>query len=499
MANIDDNAGTTQDLPTPTVLRNERGDSIVPTAVPPTTQFQDFPGRTEARNEESRQAQLSQTPKEIAQDLEAQPDLVRDMTPVGKSVTEDVHHNGSPVSAPKRAGTTPVDGAAGMRGPQRTSSFLTGMKRRRTNTQPNMSSRNPFEYTFEPVSSDSDSSMSSDDDEEPLKDQPVQVGAQVGDEKGTSRGQEDGLQKSESKAYSNSRFAIGNGFFKTKGRVSRRDGRLKISINETANSGYIAKALGRSIRNHLDIPSEKNESPEARKKKAELEEDEAKSIQSAIYEAVPKPKLNIVIMVIGSRGDIQPFLKIGKVLKHDHGHRVRIASHPTFRDFVEKDAGLEFFSVGGDPSELMAFMVKNPGLIPSMQTFWEGEIGKRRASMAEMFEGFWRACINTTEHEHDKANLKHMSEKEPFIADAIIANPPCMAHVHIAERLGIPLHMMFTFPYSPTIQFPHPLANIKVRKSNVDAGYVNFMSYPVRILSKQAIELLLHADPQVAC
>jgi UDP:flavonoid glycosyltransferase YjiC (YdhE family) len=37
--------------------------------------------------------------------------------------------------------------------------------------------------------------------------------------------------------------------------------------------------------------------------------------------------------------------------------------------------------------------------------------------------------------------------------------------------------MMFTFPYSPTVQFPHPLANIK--RSNADANYTNFMSYPL--------------------
>ena len=70
-----------------------------------------------------------------------------------------------------------------------------------------------------------------------------------------------------------------------------------------------------------------------------------------------------------------------------------------------------------------------------------------------------------------------MTAEDPFVADAIIANPPSFAHVHCAERLGIPLHLMFTFPYSPTQQFPHPLANIKT--SNVDPGYTNFMSYPL--------------------
>lgn len=33
------------------------------------------------------------------------------------------------------------------------------------------------------------------------------------------------------------------------------------------------------------------------------------------------------------------------------------------------------------------------------------------------------------------------------------------------------------FPYTPTVQFPHPLANIQ--NSNVDAKYTNFMSYPL--------------------
>ena len=182
-------------------------------------------------------------------------------------------------------------------------------------------------------------------------------------------------------------------------------------------------------------------------------------------------------MVIGSRGDIQPFLKVGKLLKEDYGHRVRVATQPAFKKFIEQDSGLEFFSVGGDPAELMAFMVKNPGLMPSVSTVRAGEIGRKRDSMFEMFQGFWRACINATDDETDESNLKMMGDKHPFVADAIIANPPSFAHIHCAERLGVPLHLMFTFPYSPTQQFPHPLANIK--KSNVDTNYTNFMSYPL--------------------
>lgn len=112
-----------------------------------------------------------------------------------------------------------------------------------------------------------------------------------------------------------------------------------------------------------------------------------------------------------------------------------------------------------------------------MSTVREGEVGRRRDAMFEMFQGFWRACINTTDDEKVESNRKMMGHRDPFVADAIIANPPCFAHVHCAERLGVPLHLMFTFPYSPTQAFPHPLANIK--KTNVDTNYTNFMSYPL--------------------
>ncbi|RSL39005.1 hypothetical protein CEP53_014396 [Fusarium sp. AF-6] len=267
------------------------------------------------------------------------------------------------------------------------------------------------------------------------------------------------------------RFNVGNQNYRTTGKV-KKDGRLRITVNETAGTGYLAKALGAAMNKVSSTrDGQGHQVPEIRLP------DGLRSSSASIADTKPRSRLNIVIMVIGSRGDAQPFLKIGKVLKEDYGHRVRIATHPAFRDFVEKDSGLEFFSVGGDPSELMAFMVKNPGLIPTLETVKAGDIGRRRAAMAEMFDGFWRACINATDDESDRQNLKMMGEKDPFVADAIIANPPSFAHIHCAEALGIPVHLMFTFPYTPTQAFPHPLASIK--NSNVDAGYTNFISYPL--------------------
>ena len=276
------------------------------------------------------------------------------------------------------------------------------------------------------------------------------------------------------------RFIVSNDSFRTQGRVSSSDGRLNIRVKEGGDRGYLARTLDATLNygHKNDIHSKIHHRAAKRDRRPGLSERLATiDNTSAKIDKTTVPVLNIVVMVIGSRGDIQPFLKLGKVLKLEHGHRVRIATHPAFKEFIEKDSGLEFFSVGGDPAELMAFMVKNPGLMPSLSTLKAGEVGRRRNAMSEMFQGFWRACINASDDETDPSNLKLLEENHPFIADAIIANPPSFAHIHCAERLGIPLHLMFTFPYSPTQSFPHPLANIK--KTNIDANHTNFMSYPL--------------------
>lgn len=159
-------------------------------------------------------------------------------------------------------------------------------------------------------------------------------------------------------------------------------------------------------------------------------------------------RLNIVIHVVGSRGDVQPFVALGKELLK-HGHRVRLATHAAFKDFVNEN-GLEFFSIGGDPSELMAFMVKNPGLLPDLRAIRDGDIQRRRQEMKTIFSGCWRACFEmgdgteSPEISHEPWSEAGDYRTRPFVADAIIANPPSYAHISCAERLGIPLHLMFT-------------------------------------------------------
>ncbi|KAI1119263.1 hypothetical protein F5Y14DRAFT_397185 [Nemania sp. NC0429] len=202
----------------------------------------------------------------------------------------------------------------------------------------------------------------------------------------------------------------------------------------------------------------------------------------------PPPRLNVVIQIVGSRGDVQPFIALGQVLKNTYGHRVRLATHATFQKFVEEN-GLEFFAIGGDPAELMAFMVKNPGLMPGLGALKTGEIARRRKGIEEIIMGCWRSCIETGDGLGPAPRFSRRDEDlpseavpvignsshRPFVADVIIANPPSFAHIHVAEKLGVPLHLMFTMPWSPTRAFPQPLANIQ--SSNTDPVTTNYLSY----------------------
>ncbi|KAI1740451.1 hypothetical protein F4680DRAFT_118973 [Xylaria scruposa] len=256
------------------------------------------------------------------------------------------------------------------------------------------------------------------------------------------------------------------------------DGRVNININQT--SRHLADFIAPTLRSQLRQDALISEAP--------LPPPYIPPSLGGRPGQIPPPQLNVVIQIVGSRGDVQPFVALGQVLKNTYGHRVRVATHSTFQKFVEEN-GLEFFNIGGDPAELMAFMVKNPGLMPGLDALKNGEIAKRRKGIEEIVIGCWRSCIETGDGLGPAPRFSRKDEDvpsntipvmgdlrhKPFVADVIIANPPSFAHIHVAEKLGIPLHLMFTMPWSPTRAFPQPLANIQ--SSNTDPVTTNYLSY----------------------
>ena len=109
-------------------------------------------------------------------------------------------------------------------------------------------------------------------------------------------------------------------------------------------------------------------------------------------------------------------------------------------------------------------MVKNPRLIPGLDSLRNGDVLRNRRMISEILQGCWKACIEPG-----------LDDESPFVTDAIIANPPSYAHIHCAERLRIPFHIMFTMPWSTTAYLSHPLANIQT--ADLDRETVNFLSF----------------------
>lgn len=91
--------------------------------------------------------------------------------------------------------------------------------------------------------------------------------------------------------------------------------------------------------------------------------------------------------------------------------------------------GLEFYPLGGNPKILSEYIVQNRGVIPH---HLESAVESGR-EVKEVLYSTYKAC--TEPDPGDPA-------AQPFTAQAIIANPPSYGHIHCAEKLGIPLHMV---------------------------------------------------------
>ena len=89
-----------------------------------------------------------------------------------------------------------------------------------------------------------------------------------------------------------------------------------------------------SIENNNDLNDDLDEKPT-------LESNNSNIIKYQI----PAPILNIVILVVGTRGDVQPFVNLGLELK-GRGHTVRIATHSEYRKDVTKE-NLLYYPLAG--------------------------------------------------------------------------------------------------------------------------------------------------------
>ena len=161
---------------------------------------------------------------------------------------------------------------------------------------------------------------------------------------------------------------------------------------------------------------------------------------------LPLPKLNICILIVGTHGDVNPFLGLADTLVA-LGHRVRVATHQEHRKLV-LTSGHDFYPLAGDARQLSAWMVQTGGTVLG-EAKHIGTVPQKSAMVKEIIRSTWGAVTRPSPDDIDS---------KQFEADAVIANPPVFGHIHVCEALGIPLHIMFPQPwYYGSREFPHPL------------------------------------------
>ncbi len=147
--------------------------------------------------------------------------------------------------------------------------------------------------------------------------------------------------------------------------------------------------------------------------------------------------MQITIIAGGSRGDVQPYVALGRGLKQA-GHTVRILSSNDFHDLVT-DYGLDFFTTGGS-SQVVA--QKLQGL---------SEQGKTLEVFSQMREASQRQAVQAAE----KGLVACQG------SDLILGGlSGLFSGQALSEKLGIPLLLAYLVPFTPTSAFPSALTPI---------------------------------------
>lgn len=163
--------------------------------------------------------------------------------------------------------------------------------------------------------------------------------------------------------------------------------------------------------------------------------------------------MRIAIIATGSRGDVQPYVALGKGLKAA-GYIVRLITHENFADLV-RSHGLEFCPIRGN---VQAFMEdpKTRQVLESGNFFAiNAHTAKASKSMAiDWAKDSFTACRN--------------------IDLLIVGVGGLFLSMALAEKLNLPLLQAYIFPFTPTKAFPAVLFPQFISKLG---GAVNRLSH----------------------
>jgi UDP:flavonoid glycosyltransferase YjiC (YdhE family) len=165
--------------------------------------------------------------------------------------------------------------------------------------------------------------------------------------------------------------------------------------------------------------------------------------------------MRIAIIALGSQGDVQPYIALGKGLRVA-GHDVRLLTHENFEGLVTSH-GLDFYPMQGNVQELIE--------TPEMRELAEkGNFITMTLRTAKETE---RVAIQWAQ-----AGLEACRGMDLLIA-GVGGLYLCLA---FAEKLGIPLLQAFVFPFTPTTTFPGILFPQSLNRLG---GMVNWLSHQV--------------------
>jgi sterol 3beta-glucosyltransferase len=140
--------------------------------------------------------------------------------------------------------------------------------------------------------------------------------------------------------------------------------------------------------------------------------------------------MRITIPTTGSRGDVQPYVALGKGLQNQ-GHEVCLATHANFDTFV-RGHGLDFYALEADGQALQGSDTGDRMIRTGEDWFaFLCEFARlRRPLIASMMENFFHACEN--------ADLIFLTNTEFLIGHAV------------AEKLKVPTVWTALQPVAPT-------------------------------------------------
>ncbi|ADH90529.1 Sterol 3-beta-glucosyltransferase [Ancylobacter novellus DSM 506] len=153
--------------------------------------------------------------------------------------------------------------------------------------------------------------------------------------------------------------------------------------------------------------------------------------------------MRIAIHVLGTRGDVQPYLALSRGLRL-RGHEVLLVAPAQFAGMAEAE-NLAFAPLPGDFLALLETPEARAVIGKSRAGFGAGFklIGHYRHLARGLLDAEWEAA-------------------RAFHPDAILFHPKALGAPHIAERLGVPLFLASPLPgFTPTAAFPTPLLPVR--------------------------------------